>query len=133
MSIDKFLEHALEHYERKLSEEKERFGVMGIADAWVENNSRKVVCNDEDGGAGDIWTELSKQSGLHLHVDYAPGDPQCVFAVLSKEPVPRPGQLYELWLIVESLKTDDEGENIERLQWYDGPYKIEVPESIFGD
>jgi hypothetical protein len=117
MSIDKFLEHALEHYEGKLSEEKERFGVMGIADAWVENNSRKVVCNDEDGGAGDIWTELSKQSGLHLHVDYAPGDPQCVFAVLSKE----------------SLKTDDEGENIERLQWYDGPYKIEVPESIFGD
>lgn len=131
MSPEKFVEHALEHYEGKLSEEKERFGVLGVSDAWVENNSSKVVCEED---AGSIWAELSEQSGLHLHVDYAPGDPQSVFAVLSKEAVPRPGQLYELWSIVQNLKNEENvGESIESLDLYDGPYKIEVPESIFGD
>ena len=122
--IAKFRLEAMAHYEDKLAEEKEQFEVLAISDACIENNGRKVV---DDEYAGSMWTDISKQSGLHLHVDYAPGNPQSVFAVLSKEPVPHPNQLYELWFIVEDLK-DDDSEWLDNLDFYEGPYKLEVPD-----
>jgi len=126
--IAKFCGEALVHYEGKLVEEKKRFGVLAIADAFIENNARKVV----DGDAIQMWSAISEQSGQYLQVEYAPGNPQAVFTVLSKELVPHPGQLYELWLIVENLKDEEsDAERLEDLECYDGPYKLEIPASLF--
>lgn len=132
MKAADFIKQALEHYSTKLKEETERFGVLGCMDAFIENNSTRVV-REED--AGQIWKAISEQSGMHLHVDYCPGNPQCVFGVLSKEVIPHPGHFYELWCLVEMLKGDeDEGEKIESLYLYadyDGPYKLDVPDSVY--
>lgn len=113
-----------DHYKAKLAEEKERFGVLGISGVFIENNGHKVAC--EDDGAGLIWKELSKQSGLHLFVDEA-SDPQVVFAILSREPVPYPHQLYELYeLIVDSLEGSEAPEAaILDADSYCGPYRFE--------
>jgi hypothetical protein len=117
---------ALEYYKAKLAEETERFGVMGISDAFIENNSWKVI--DPEDGAGQIWADLTKQSGLQLVVNWAPGNPQVVYAVLSKEPIPHPDHYYELWYIVQTLgdKKEKDGEKAESIHLYEGPYKLEM-------
>jgi hypothetical protein len=126
-----FIAQALEHYKAKLAEEKERFGVLGISTAAIENAYVIVEGPDAD-GAGGIWDDLSKQAGLQLCVEYALDDPQVVFAILSKERVLYPGQLFELWDIVNSLESDEsDAEKLESLDIYDGPYKLEVPEALF--
>lgn len=127
-----FVKQALAHYEAKLAEETERFGILGISDAFIENNSRKVVDNDDDGGAGDMWAAISEQSGMSLHVDYVYGDPQAVFAILSKEPIPRPNQTHLLWAMIQFLKREAESPNekVYQLDFYEGPYKLDVPADV---
>lgn len=141
MNRETFVAGTLAHYEARLAEEKERFGVIGVSDASVEHHAPTVFCGGEDGGVGDMWTEISEQSGLHLHVDCCYGNPQGVFAILSKEAIPRPQQYYMLWAIVRKLKMEavmgwekeDLTDKIESLVYYDGPYKVEVPEGLFDE
>lgn len=130
MSDAEFVKVALAHYDAKLGEETQRFGVLGISEALIENNAHKVV--DPEDGAGQIWQDLSKQSGLCLHVDYACGDPQSVYAILSRESIPRPESYYELWNVIAQLRDPEEDaeEKIDILDLYDGPYKLEVPEEL---
>lgn len=119
------IDRALEHYKTKLQNEYNRFGVMAVSDAFIENNGWKVV--DPEDGAGQIWADLSKQSELHLHVDFAPGNPQCVYAILSREAIPHPDHHYELWYIVQILgNKEEDGEKAEAIHLYDGPYKLEM-------
>jgi len=123
-----FIRRAAEHYRAKLAEEKERFGVLGITDTFVENNSSKVVEHEH---AGFLWAQLSEQSGLHLVVDYWQGDPQVVYAILSREEVVRPQQLVNLYRLVEDLIDDVSlSEKMDSLEIYDGPYKLPIPEGL---
>tara|TARA_R110000868_G_scaffold47769_3_gene156223 strand:+ start:3927 stop:4454 length:528 start_codon:yes stop_codon:yes gene_type:complete len=132
MNRETFVTETLAHYEARLAEEKERFGVIMVSDALIEHHSH-VICSD---AAGDMWAEISKslveEVGLRLHVDGLYGDPQGVFAILSKEVIPRPQQYHMLWQIVAELKDEDLDldEKIETLVYYDGPYKVEVPFGI---
>ena len=117
-----YVEKALKHYTQKLEEETMRYGVLAISDAPVSHNAGQVV---EDDAAGTIWSDISKKSGLYLHVDYVPEDPQSVYAILSSDRIPRPGELWKLWDVVRILadKQDNIDEKLVVIDIYAGPYK----------
>ena len=73
MKREEFVAETLAHYEIKLAEEKERFGVLAISDAPVEHHA---------------YGQISKTSASRSN---------------------------------------------ESLVYYDGPYKVEVPEDLFDD
>lgn len=124
MTPKAFIEKALTHYTAHLAAETQQFGILAISDSLIENNSCRVVDD-----ARDMWQDLAQQAGLNMYVGHADLDPQTVFAILSKEPIPRPNQTHRLWSIVQELQHgEDEADKIESLDLYDGPYKIEVPD-----
>lgn len=116
------IEKALKHYTQKLEEETMRYGVLAISDAPVSHNAGQVV---DDDAAGTIWSDISRKSGLYLHVDYVPEDPQSVFAILSNDRIPRPGEFWKLWDVVRILadKQENADEKLDVIDIYDGPYK----------
>jgi hypothetical protein len=131
---EEFKAKALAHYQAKLAEERERFGVKAISDDLVEHNSRVVVEH-----MADTWADIGQQLGGHMVVNYT-ADPQTVYVLISDSPVPRPDSFYELWLIVQRLSpnsnsanvpADEElSETIEDLDFYEGPYKLDVPKAV---
>jgi len=57
--------------------------------------------------------------------------PQAVFAILAKEEIPRPNQTHLLWAMVGILEGDDDiEEKLEYLDFYEGPYKLDVPAEL---
>lgn len=121
MTAAEFIAQATEHYKAKLAEEKERFGVLGIS-AVITDNTRILVGD----GAGKMWADLSEQSGLWLCVDCAMNS-SAVFVILSKERVPFPKQLYELWNVIDMLANFPDDSSLDLLEYYEGPYKLEIP------
>ena len=135
-AANKFVAEAYAHYQAKLAEGKERFGVLAISSTFIEHNAQVLVSLAEP-----LWQDLAKQSGLSFVVDYVADDPQMVLAIISREQVPYPQQLVELYLIVLDLKEHidrsvagdsvDLVDLLDSLEDYSGPYRLDVPVALF--
>lgn len=126
-----FVRQAQAHYQAKLEEETQRFGVVCVSDEFVEHNSR--ILPDLV-----VWEDLAKATGKCYEPFLV--DAQVFVLVVSESPIPRPTEYYALWLIVNETKGALKPENLEvlpdsleNLHWYDGPYKLEVPKDLFED
>lgn len=125
-----FRAKALSHYQLKLAAEMMRFGVKAVSDEYVEHNSHVLT-------SSDMWDDLAKQLKLKIVVECY-DDPQTVYVIVSESEIPRPGELYSLWhvisgLVVETDQKESErlSEDIETLDCYEGPYKMDVPSDLF--
>ena len=123
-----FIEKARNHYNQKLAEEKAQFEVSAISDTFVEHNINVIV------GLDGFWDDLAAQLQQYVYVQGE--DAQALYIIVSKNPIPRPRQLYLLWNLAREIAPprgvgeSDAFETLETLYYYEGPYKLEVPTEL---
>lgn len=118
-----FVARAIEHYATKYAEERERWGITVIADDFCSHNIGVLLISE-------LWEQLAKP----LKAVCSMVDGQTVFVIFSESEIPRPEQVYELWLVgtlADSRESLDE--KLERLSLYEGPYQLEVPDEVYED
>lgn len=131
MTPTEFRDAALAHYKAKLAEESKRWGVKAVSNGFCDHNSSVPVEH-----MSDMWEDLSKQLGWSFVLDYSEDDPQSVFCVISEHLPPRPEEVAHLHAIVDDLMREDDenedrlSEDIDTLETYSGPYKMELPEDV---
>lgn len=127
-----FIHKALKHYKARLAEETERFGVQAAEDTFDEGLDPDVLSDM------NVWEKLGDQMGLKFVVNDVGAN--VLFFVIAKHEIPRPHEYYKLWYAVEYLGTEPDDpsdekyhrdEQIDFLHHYDGPYKLEVPDTVF--
>ena len=121
--LEDFVAGAIKHYAAKYAEERERWGITVIADDFVEHNINVLI-------RSGLWEQLAKPAKA---VCRFPGmDTQTVFVIFSESEIPRPEQVYKLWLVATLADSEESlEEKLDRLEAYDGPYELEIPDEVY--
>ena len=119
------IKRALAHYQSKLIMETKQFRVKLVTHEYNRHNSH-VLSNS------GLWDAMSKDLDDYYQIIE---QGQITGLIVSEYPIPRPEQhfcLHQLCDRLQSSLSDGTGNNIqdaiEDLIYYDGPYRLEIPE-----